>query len=136
MLFIISKEINLSFYVLSKQWLIWTFLYNRLLAIIHCKAHIIQSFCIFINLLNYLSCGNILPTHTSYTILSTKVVSNSNKVNNGLGFWNKSIECLETLFNIPKLKLLLGLNFKIVTIRCVFTIIISLTDIKSFKKIE
>ena len=52
----------------------------------YCKIFIMQCFCIFTNSLNYSDCGNILPAHTIYMTLFTEVVSDGNKVSNGLGF--------------------------------------------------
>ena len=125
---------NSSSHVLSKWWLIWIFSYNGWLAIYYCKALITRCFHILTNPHNCLGCGDVLPAHIPRLTSSTKVVFDSNKVSNGPGFWGKSIEYPQTPVYIPRLKLLLGFNFKIVTIGYAFAITVSLVDIRSSKK--
>ena len=134
MLCMMPERINLSSYVLNQQGLIGIFSYNELLVTNHCKAPITRCFHIFTNPLNCFGYGNVLLAYTTCTTLSSEVVSNSNRMSNGFGFWGKSIKCPQTSLNIPKLKLLLELNFKIIRIRCAFAITTSSTDIRSSKK--
>lgn len=121
---------NLSSYVSSKRWLILIYLYNRLLAISQCRANIMQCFCIFTNQLNCLGYDNVLPAHTTLTTLVTKVVFKGNKLSNGPGFYDKSIKCLQIPLYNPKLKLLLGFNFKIIITRYAQAITTSSADIR------
>ena len=134
MLSIIQEGMNLSFHVSSEQWLIWIFLYNRLLVTSHCKALITRYFCILPNPFNCSSYDDVLFAHTILTKSSTRVVSNGNKMRNGPGFGGKSIKCPQLPQYDPGLKLLLGLNFKILTTRCALAITAFSVHIKSFNK--
>lgn len=128
----LSEGMNSSSQVLSNWWLIPMFLYQGLLTISQCKALMTQCFCILTYALNYLSCSNDLPPQTTFTTLSIGVVSDDSKSSNGPGFCGKSTEYPRIpLFNLG-LKLLLGLNFKIVITGYTRAITASLTNVRLF----
>lgn len=96
------------------------------------KAPITQCFCIFINALNCLDCSNDLLLYTTLTTLSIGVVSDGSKSSNGPGFYGKSTGYLQTPLYDPGLKILLGLDFKIVITGCVYAITTISVDIRPF----
>ena len=66
------------------------------------------------NPFNCSGCDYVLSAHITLTTLSTRVVFDSNKVSNSLGFCGNNTEYLYTpLYNL-RLKPLLGFNFKII----------------------
>lgn len=90
-----------------------------------------QYFYILTNVLNYWGRGNDLSPYTTLITLSTNVVSDGNKLSNGLGFYGKSTEYLQIFLYDSGLKLLLGLSFKIVIIRYAHAIMASPADVRS-----
>lgn len=81
-----------------------------------------QHFYIFTNTLNYSDCSNDLFPHMILITLSIGIVSDSNKLSNGPKFYSKSIEYPQTPLYDRVLKLLLGLNFKLLITRCTHVI--------------
>lgn len=132
MLFIMPEVMNSSSYVSSNRWLISIFPYNGLLAISKYRANITQCFYILTNLLYCLGWSNVLPTHIIPMTLLIKLVSKSNKLSNGPRFWGKSTNFPQTPLYDLGLKLLLGVNFKIVMTICILTITAFLADVRPF----
>lgn len=94
-----------------------------------------QCFYILTNSLNCLGCGNVLPTHITLTTLLIEVVSDSNKLRNGLEFCGKNTEYLQIPLYNSRLILLLGLNFKIIITRYALAIMAFLANIRPFNSL-
>lgn len=101
MVYMMLEGMNSSSQVSTNWLLIPMFLYKELLAISRRKAPIMQCFYILTNALNCLGRSNDLLPHTTFTTLSTSVVSDGSKSSNGLGFYGRSTKCLRTpLYNL------------------------------------
>lgn len=93
-------------------------------------------FYILTNLFNCLGYGNILFIYTIFMTLSTKIVFKYNKLNNNSEFYSKSIKYPQISLYNSRLKLLLGLNFKIIIIKYILAITTFLANVKLSNRLE
>ena len=106
------------------------------MAINQFKMALIQSFQIFTNLYNCLYCNDVLLAQITRILLSIDVVSNGNKLSNKPKFCDKSTKYLQIFLYNLALKLLLNLNFKIITTECTLIITAFSTNVKPLNSLR